>query len=54
MVYLCVRTSKAFGLSKGQSYREFNVNPCSFNSCVRNDDGKVVYIPRKTYFKVEG
>ena len=51
--YRCIKSSKAFRLTKGQVYSEWNNHPCSFNSAVENDNGRVVFVPRKTYFVVE-
>lgn len=53
-MYRCTKSSKAFRLTKGQVYREWNNHPCAFNSAVENDNGRVVFVPRKTYFIVEG
>lgn len=54
MTYRCIRTSKAFRLTKGQVYREWDNKPCAFNSAVENDNGRVVFVPRNTYFVMEG
>ena len=39
------------GIRKGQVYSEVMPNPCSFNASVKDDNGRVVFIPRK-YFEI--
>lgn len=50
MIYECLIAKN--GLTKGKLYKEKMPNPCAYNAAVRNDDGRVVFVPRKEYFRV--
>ena len=41
------------GLTVGKIYDEYFKYPCVFNSCVRNDNGKVMHVPRNEFFDIE-
>ena len=42
------------GFTEGKQYEEWAVHPCVFNAAVRNDEGRVVFIPRKRNFVIIG
>jgi len=51
MKYKCKKAMP--GLTIGKIYDEYFPYPCVFNSCVRNDSGIVVHVPRNEFFDIE-
>ena len=51
MKYKCKKAMP--GLTVGKIYDEYFKYPCVFNSCVRNDNGIVLHIPRNEFFEIE-
>lgn len=50
MQYKCLINRN--GLTKDRIYKEKMPYPCSFNASVVNDEGTVIFVPRRQYFKV--
>ena len=51
MKYKCKKAMP--GLTVGKIYTEYFKHACVFNACIRNDNYKVVHVPRNEFFDIE-